>query len=72
MRFLHYTSSLPREATPADCEEGTLNVVGHVAKFNGRFTIDDVSAVIDYLLNDGYPSLTIDDVSMLVDTLLAY
>lgn len=72
MRFLHYTSSLPREATPANCEEGTLNVVGHVAKFNGRFTIDDVSAVIDYLLNDGYPSLTIDDVSMLVDTLLAY
>jgi hypothetical protein len=59
-----------RMSTPIDCESGVLNVVGHLAKFNSRFTIDDVTATIDSLLNGSHPVLNIDDVTELIDYLL--
>ena len=44
VEFHYYvTAESARTSTPIDCESGVLNVVGHLAKFNSRFTIDDVT-----------------------------
>ena len=66
----HYYSASPRMSTKIDCESGELNVVGHIAKYNAPFNIDDVSTLIDYLLTGSHPGATIDDLSELIDTLL--
>ncbi len=71
VEFHYYvTAESARTSTPIDCESGVLNVVGHLAKFNSRFTIDDVTATIDSLLNGSHPVLNIDDVTELIDYLL--
>ena len=57
--------------TAIDCESGELNVVGHLAKYNAPFTIEDVTQTIDYLLMGTYPNLKIDDVTSLIDVLLS-
>ena len=66
----HYYNSTPRMSTRIDCEGGELNVVGHLAKYNAAFNIDDVATLIDYLLKGTHPTATIDDLSELIDILL--
>ncbi len=70
LQFHHYLGVSARMSTRIDCESGNINVVGHMAKYNAAFTIDDVATVIDYLLEGSHPTLTIDDVALLIDTLL--
>jgi len=67
---LHHYQGLSRITNPSDCETGELNVVGHLAKYNAPFTIDDVTTTIDYLLKGSHSGLTIDDVTALIDALL--
>ena len=50
--------------------QGKLTVVGHLAKFNAAFSIGDVTATIDYLLDGTYPWLSIADVTTLIDYML--
>ena len=57
-------------STKIDCESGELNVVGHIAKYNTPFNIDDVSTLINYLLTGSHHGATIDDLSELIDVLL--
>jgi hypothetical protein len=60
-----------RLSTPVDCENGQLNVLGHFARYNSAFTIDDVATAVDWLLTGANPNVTIDDVAELVDALLS-
>jgi len=69
VRFNYYLST-PRMMKPIDCEVGHLNVIGHLAKFNAPFTIDDAAVAIDYLLNGSHPNIVIDDIAELIDALL--
>ena len=60
------------EQIQVETPECQLTVAGKFAKFNDGFTIDDVTAVIDWLLK-GKPNnvnLVIDDLTMLIDLLL--
>ena len=50
---------------------GKLQVIGHLAKYNAPFSIDDVTTVIDYLLAGNKPGLNIEDVTLLIDQLLS-
>ena len=67
---LNYSGTGPRN-TAVPCESGNFNVVGHLAKYNAAFTIDDVTLTIDRLLAGTDPALTIDDVTTLIDVLLS-
>ena len=70
---LYYYISMPKAAVLINCEGGELNVVGHLAKYNAPFTIDDVTATINYLLNGTtYHILKIDDVTDLINYLLSH
>ena len=53
-----------------DTSVGQLQVVGHLAKYNEPFTIQDVTETINYLLNGTYPILNISDVTTLNNHLL--
>lgn len=53
-----------------DTSVGQLQVVGHLAKYNEPFTIQDVTETINYLLNGTYPILNISDVTTLINHLL--
>jgi hypothetical protein len=57
-----------------DTATGKLTVLGKFAKYNSRFTIDDVTTVIDLLLTSTPTStpLDISDVTMLIDHLLQH
>ena len=60
------------EQIQVEAAQSQLTVTGKFAKFNGGFTIDDVTTVIDWLLR-GKPNnvnLVIDDLTMLIDLLL--
>lgn len=70
VKFNYYTNS-PRALTTINCEDGQLNVIGNLAKFNAPFGIDDVTTVIDYLLAGNHATVNIDDVTLLIDTLLS-
>jgi hypothetical protein len=70
LQFRYYTGSSSRVSTPIDCESGQLRVVGHLARYNSRFTIDDVTTAIDWLLTGDKTGLTIEDVTELIDVLL--
>ena len=59
-----------RQPLQIDCGCLTLNVVGHLAKLNAPFTIDDATQSIDYLLDGSHPNMTIDDVVSLLDMML--
>ena len=67
---IYYYTSMPRTAVLINCDGGQLNVVGHLAKYNAPFKIDDVTAVIQYLLEGSYEILNIDDVTKLINYLL--
>jgi hypothetical protein len=67
----HYYSMAPRYSVKINCDGGQLNVVGHLAKYNGKFTIDDVTKTISYLINGTHDNLNIDDVTALIAVLLA-
>ncbi len=67
----HYYSMAPRYSVKINCDGGQLNVVGHLAKYKGKFTIDDVTKTISYLINGTHDNLTIDDVTALIAVLLA-
>ena len=67
----YYQGSSARVSTPIECESSQLRVVGHVARYNTPFTIDDVTTTIDWLLTGEKPGLTIGDVIDLIDTLLS-
>ena len=67
---VYYYITSPRMATFTNNDGGQLNVVGHVAKYNAPFTIDDVTTCIQYLLEGRYDILKIDDVTELITVLL--
>lgn len=69
LQFRYYTDN-PRMTTKIDSEAGKLYVVGHLAKYDAPFDIEDVTRVIDHLMLGTYPELTIDDASDLIDALL--
>ncbi len=69
LKFSYYISS-PRVLTAINCDCGQLNVIGHCAKYNAPFTIEDITHAIDYLLDGTHPRLTINDVTSLIDALL--
>lgn len=69
LKFSYYISS-PRVLTAINCDCGQLNVIGHCAKYNAPFTIEDITHAIDYLLDGTHPGLTINDVTSLIDALL--
>ena len=71
LQFRYYYGANSRVSTPIDCESGQLKVVGHLARYNAQFTINDVTTAIDWLLAGDRPSLTIDDVTQLIDVLLS-
>ncbi len=71
LQFRYFSGSNSRVSSPVDCESGQLNVVGHLARYNSSFTIDDVTTAVDWLLNGDKPSVTIEDVTDLIDALLS-
>ena len=71
LQFRYFSGSNSRVSSPVDCESGQLNVVGHLARYNSPFTIDDVTTAVDWLLNGVKPSVTIEDVTDLIDALLS-
>ena len=56
--------------TAANCPTALGRIVGHLAKFNGVYGLDDLTVVIDYLLAGTYPILKLDDVTAVIDVLL--
>ena len=64
--------AIPNSGRPqlVDTSVGQLQVVGHLAKYNEPFGIQDVTETINYLLNDSYPILNINDVTTLINYLL--
>ena len=50
---------------------GSLQVVGHLAKYNEPFTIGDVTKTINYLLDGSQTVLSIKDVTTLINYLLS-
>ena len=71
LQFRYFYGSNSRVSTPIDCESGQLNVVGHLARYDSRFTIEDVTTAIDWLLTGEKPGVTIEDVTDLIDVLLS-
>jgi len=69
LQFRYYVG-ISRISTQIMCESGELNVIGHLAKYNAPFNIDDVTMTVDYMLHGTYPSLTIDDLTSLIDAML--
>ncbi len=67
---VHYYISSPRMTVFTNNQGGQLNVVGHLAKYNAPFSIDDVTTSIQYLINGTYQNLNIDDVTGLINHLL--
>ena len=56
----------------AGTSTGKLQVVGHLAKYNEAYTINDVTTAINYLLKGEYPSLGIHDITELINYILAH
>ena len=70
LKFYYYINNA-RVPTPIDCEEAQLNIIGHLAKYNAAFSIDDVTMCIDYMLKGSHSDISIDDLTALIDMLLA-
>lgn len=68
LSFYYYITSANLPTLVTSTEQ--LVVVGHLAKFNSRFGIADVTTVIDYILDGSYPVLGISDVTELIDYIL--
>lgn len=71
LQLRYYQGASARVSSAIDCENGQLNVVGHLARYNTPFTIDDVTTAIDWLLSGAKPGVTIDDITSLIDNLLS-
>ncbi len=69
---VNYYISSPRITFFTNNQGGQLNVVGHIAKYDSAFTIDDVTTCIQYLLDGTYEILNIDDVTELINHLLTH
>lgn len=69
LNLTYYTTSASDQSS-LGIASGQLQVIGHLAKYNAPFTIEDVTTVIDYLLEGSKPGLTINDVTDLIDNLL--
>ena len=67
---MYYYVSMPRAAVAINVEAGKLNVVGHVAKYNAPFKIDDVTTLINYVLRGTYDNLSIADVTQVINAVL--
>lgn len=67
--FYYYTTDANNQTKVMETQE-KLNVVGHLAKFNEPFTINDVTRTINYLLEGSKPVLSIADVTKLINYLL--
>ena len=70
LKMLYYIS-LPRFAETINVDAGELNVVGHVAKYNAPFSVEDVTTLISYLLKGTHEGLNIADVTTLINAILA-
>ncbi len=66
----YYYITMPRSKTLINCDGGQINVVGHLAKYNEPFNINDVTTTINHLLKGTYSTLSIDDVTALINHLL--
>ena len=66
--YYNYGSNRPQLAASSTAK---LQVVGHLAKYNEEFTINDVTTTINYLLQGTYPVLNISDVTTLINHLLS-
>ena len=68
---LYYYYNNANQLTAIDAAStGQLHVVGHLAKFNAPFTIEDVTDVIDGILMGNHHALEIADVTELIDYIL--
>ena len=67
---LSYYTTNGSDPSALGAASGQLQVIGHLAKFNAPFTIEDVTITIDYLLAGNKPGLSINDVTDLIDYLL--
>ena len=67
---LYYYTTAPRRPTKVECESGQLQVVDHVAKFGAPFMVDDVTKLINYVLNSEKPHVSVSDVSALIHHIL--
>ena len=68
---VYYYISSPRITTFTNNQGGKLNVIGHLAKYDAPFNIDDVTTCIQDLLGGARQNLSIDDVTDLINYLLA-
>ena len=71
LTFNYYTTNA-NSLTPVATSDGKLVVVGHMAKFNEAFDIDDVATVINYVLGESHKGtmVDIDDVSALINYII--
>ena len=71
LTFNYYTSSA-NALSPIGTSDGKLVVVGHMAKFNEAFDIDDVTTIISYVLGESHKGTTvdIDDITALISYIL--
>ena len=71
LTFNYYTTSA-NALKPISTSDGKLVVVGHVAKFNEAFDIDDVTTIISYVLGESHKGTTvdIDDITALISYIL--
>ena len=71
LTFNYYTTNA-NSLTPVATSDGKLVVVGHMAKFNEAFDIDDVATVINYVLGESHKGtmVDIDDVSALINFIM--
>ena len=71
LTFNYYTTNA-NSLTPVATSDGNLVVVGHMAKFNEAFDIDDVATVINYVLGESHKGtmVDIDDVSALINYIM--
>ena len=63
-------TTAPRRPTKVECESGQLQVVDHVTKFGAPFMVDDVTKLINYVLNSEKPHVSVSDVSALIHHIL--
>ncbi len=66
----HYYISSPRVSFQINCPAGKLNVIGHLAKYNAAWTIEDLTTLLDYLLTGSHSAVELVDVTTLIDTLI--
>ena len=71
MKMYYFYGNSTREPILINYEGSELAVVGHLAKFNGTFSIDDVTTAITYLLSGTHDNLNIADITTLITYILA-